>query len=177
MKKTKLLSILALSASLGVVCLYLGALMDVLDMSAAILASVLVLFCTLEFGFRSGGAVYLVISVLALLVLPNKSPALLFIGLFGYIPITKFFFERKLGKLAWIPKILVFDLLFGLIVIFGAELMGFTTENAFGIPAFAIYIAYFVLANVIYVLCDILFARLSRVYFYRFREKISKYLK
>ncbi len=177
MRKAKLLSVLALMSALGVICLYLGAILDVLDMSAAVLAAVLVLFCVLEFGYGYAGMVYLVISVLALLVLPNKSPALLFAGLFGYVPITKFFFEHKLGKLSWLPKLLVFDLIFSVIVLFGAELMGFTAENSFGIPPYVIYVLYFIFANTIYVLCDILFARLSRIYFLRFREKIHKYLK
>ncbi len=177
MKKTKILSLAALCASLGVIFLYLGSMLDILDMSAAILASFLVLFCVLELGYGYAGMVYLVISVLSLLLLPNKSPAILFVGLFGYVPISKFFFEKKMKKWAWLPKVLVFNLLFGAIVYFGAELMGFSTENIWGIPAFVFYIVYFIFANIVYVLCDILFTRLSRIYFYRYRDKIRKYLK
>ncbi len=177
MKKTKVVSLAALCASLGVIFLYLGSVLDVLDMSAAVLAALLVLFCVLELGYGYAGMVYLVITVLSLLLLPNKSPAILFAALFGYIPITKFFFEKKMKKLAWIPKLVVFNLLFGAVVFFGAELMGFDTENAWNIPVFVFYIIYFVFANIVYVLCDILFTRISRVYFYRFRDKIRKYLK
>ncbi len=177
MKKTKILSLSALGAALGVVFLYLGSMIEVLDMSAAVLASVLVLFCVLEFGYGYAGMVYLVITVLSLLLLPNKSPAVLFAGLFGYVPMTKFFFEHKMKHFAWMPKILVFNLIFAMIVFFGAELLGFTTDNTFGIPPFVYYIAYFVLANIVYVVCDILYTRLSRIYFYRFRDKVRKYLK
>ncbi len=177
MKQTKRISLSALCASLGVVFLYLGSVLDVLDMSAAILASFLVLFCVLELGYGYAGMTYLVISVLSLLLLPNKSPAILFVGLFGYVPISKFFFEKKMRKIAWLPKILIFNLLFGAIVYFGASLMGFETDNALGIPPFVFYIVYFVLANLVYILCDILFTRLARLYFYRFRDKIRKYLK
>ena len=177
MKKTKILSLAALCASLGVIFLYLGSMLDILDMSAAILASFLVLLCVLELGYGYAGMVYLVNSVLSLLLLPNKSPAILFVGLFGYVPISKFFFEKKMKKWAWLPKVLVFNLLFGAIVYFGAELMGFSTENIWGIPAFVFYIVYFIFANIVYVLCDILFTRLSRIYFYRYRDKIRKYLK
>ncbi len=177
MKKTKLLSLSALCAALGVVMLYLGSLLDVLDMSAAILASFLVLFCVMELGYGYAGAVYLVITVLSLLLLPNKSPAILFAGLFGYVPITKFFLEHKMKKLAWLPKIAVFNLFFGEMVFLGAKALGFSTENTLGIPSYVYYIAYFVLANGVYILCDILLARLSRIYFYKYREKIRKYLK
>ena len=177
MKQTKRISISALCIALGVVFLYLGSLLDVLDMSAAVLASVHVLYCVLERGYGYAGMVYLGVSVLSLLLLPNKSPAILFIGLFGYVPISKFFFEKKMKKWAWFPKVIVFNLLFGAIVYFGAELMGFYTENIWGIPAFVFYIVYFVFANIVYILCDILFARLSLLYFYRFRDRIRKYLK
>lgn len=101
----------------------------------------------------------------------------MFAGLFGYAPITKFFFEKKMKRFAWIPKVFVFDFVFAIAVFFGAELLGFSAENAFGIPPFVFYIAYFLLANIVYVLCDILFGRLSRIYFYRYRDKIRKYLK
>ena len=177
MRKTKRISIAALCASLGVIFLYLGSVLSVLDMSASILASMLVLFCVLELGYGYSGMVYLVITILSLLLLPNKSAAILFDGLFGYAPITKFFFEKKMKRFAWIPKIFVFDSIFAITVFFGAELMGFSTENTFGIPPFVFYIAYFVLANIICVICDILYGRLSRLYFYRYRDKIRKYLK
>ncbi len=177
MKKTKLLSLSALCAALGVVVLYLGSMLDVLDMSAAILASFLVLFCTLELGYGYAGAVYGVITLLALLLLPNKAPALLFAGLFGYVPITKFFFEQKMKKLTWLLKILIFNLFFGAMVFLGAKALGFSTENTLGIPPYVYNIAYFVLANGVYILYDILLARLSRIYFYKYREKIRKYLK
>jgi stage V sporulation protein AC len=65
----------------------------------------------------------------------------------------------------------------GQIILSAFENMGFSAENAFGIPPFVFYIAYFLLANIVYVLCDILFGRLSRIYFYRYRDKIRKYLK
>ena len=177
MRKTKALSIAALCASLGVVFLYLGSVLSVLDMSAAILSSILVLFCVLELGYGYSGMVYLTTAVLSLLLLPNKSAALLYAGLFGYAPIIKFFFEKKMKRFAWIPKLFVFDLIFAIAIFFGADILGFSVENAFGIPPFVFYIAYFVLANVVYVLCDILFGRLSRAYFYRYRDKIRKYLK
>ncbi len=177
MKKTKLVSLSSLCAALGVVFLYLGSMLDVLDMSAAVLASVIVLFCVLELGYGYAGMVYLTVTVLSLLLLPNKSPAILFAGLFGYVPISKFYLEKKLKAFAWLPKILVFNLIFALVIWFFAETMGFTTENTFGIPPVVYYIAYFVLANVVYILCDILYARLSRLYFCRLRDRIKKYLK
>ncbi len=177
MRKTKKISFSALCAALGVIFLSLGSMLDVLDMSAAILSAMLVLFCVIELGGGYASMVYAVVAVLSLVILPNKSAALLFTALFGYMPIIKLYFERRMGRLAWIPKLLIFNLIFALLVFLGAELVGFTVQNAWGIPALVIYAAYFLLANAVAVLCDILFSRLTRVYFFRFRERIRKYLK
>ena len=94
MKHTKKIAIASLCGSLGVICLYLGVILNVLDMTAALLASLLVLFCVLELGYGYAFSVYAIISLLSLLLLPNPSPAWMFIALFGYVPITKFFLEN-----------------------------------------------------------------------------------
>jgi hypothetical protein len=146
-------------------------------MTAALLSSVLVLFCVLELGYGYAFAVYAIISVLSLLLLPNPSPAWMFIALFGYIPITKFLLEKYLKKLAWIPKLALFNLLFAAVIFLGGEVLGFSTENQFGISAKGVYIAFFIVGNFLYVMCDILYGRLTLLYFLRFRDKIKKYLK
>jgi hypothetical protein len=177
MKNTKKIAIASLCGSLGVIFLYLGVILNVLDMTAALLSSVLVLFCVLELGYGYAFAVYAIISVLSLLLLPNPSPAWMFIALFGYIPITKFLLEKYLKKLAWIPKLALFNLLFAAVIFLGGEVLGFSTENQFGISAKGVYIAFFIVGNFLYVMCDILYGRLTLLYFLRFRDKIKKYLK
>lgn len=177
MRKTKLITLSALAAALGVIAIALGSLLDVMDLSAAVLAALVVLFCVLEMGYGYAAMVYLTVSVLSVILLPNKSAALLFALLFGYMPIVKFWFERKLGRLSVIPKLIIYNLLFGAVVTFGAELTGFTVENAWSVPPAAIYALYFVLANILFAVCDLLFARMARFYFFRIRERIRKYLK
>ena len=176
-KKLKKIVISSLSASLGVVCLYLGVFLNVMDMTAAMIASFLVLFCLLEMGFRYAFAVYAMISVLSLILLPNASPAWMFILLFGYIPISKFGFERIFKKFAWLPKIVLFNIFYAITIFGGGALLGFTVENPFGISSQGIYLAFFVLGNVLYILSDILYARLVRFYMIKIRDKIHKYFK
>jgi hypothetical protein len=117
------------------------------------------------------------ISILSLILLPNASPAWMFILIFGHMTISKFGFERIFKKIAWIPKLLLFNALYAIVVFLGGALLGFTTENQFGIPPYAVYIGFFVLGDVLYVLCDILYTRLVRLYIVRIRDRIRKYLK
>lgn len=167
----------SLCASLGVVCLYLGVFLNVMDMSAAILASFIVLFCFLEMGYGYAFAVYAMISILSLILLPNASPAWMFILLFGYMPISKFGFERIFKKIAWIPKIFLFNVFYGITVFGGGAMLGFTSENQFGIPPYVVYLAFFALGNVLYILSDVLYTRLVRLYMIKFRARIHKYFK
>lgn len=177
MRKTKKLVLSSVCAALGVICLYLGGIIEVLDMTAAVAASLLVLFAVLEIGYGYAAAVYAMISLLGFLLLPNKSPAIFFLLMFGYVPMTKFFFEKHLGKLSWAAKLTLYNALLLFLTFFAAELVGFSTENEWGIAAEVMMGVYVALANVVYVACDILYKRLSILYLKKFREKIHKLLK
>ena len=180
MRKTKKLALASLCAALGTVFVSFGALLNVFDMSAALLASLVVLFCLMEMGFRWSIGVYAVISILSLILMPGASAAWTFLLLFGYMPISKFGFERFCKKavwVAWIPKLALFNTLYAVMVFLLGELLGFTAENAFGIPPVAVYIAFFVLGNLLYIVCDIFYGRLARIYIVKFRHRFSKYLK
>ena len=177
MKKTKKIALSAILAAFGVIILYLGALVDVLDLSVAILASFLILFCTAELGYSTALSVWLVTSLLSLLLLPNKAPALLYTALFGYMPITKFLFERIGRRISWIPKLLLFNVASMAVGYFGWELLGFTTENRLGLDAGWMIAAYLLLANAVFIVCDILYTRLVWIYLKKYRNKIRKYLK
>ena len=178
MRKTKKLALSSLCAALGVVFLSVGAFLEVLDMSAALLASFLVLFCFLEMGYRYAFSVFAVTALLALMLLPQTTAPWMFALLFGYMPVSKFGFEKLCGKiLSWIPKLILFNAVWAVMIFLLGALLGFTTENPFGIPPYAIYIAFFAVGDLMYVVCDVLYVRLARVYMVRFRERFARYLK
>ena len=106
MRNTKKIALASLCAALGTIFLSLGFLINVMDMSAALLASALVLFSLLEMGYGYAFLVFSVISALSLMLMPQASAAWMFLLLFGYMPISKFGFERICKKhawMAWIP--------------------------------------------------------------------------
>ena len=174
MKKTKKIAISAIMASLGVVFLYLGSLFDVLDLSSACVASFCVLFCLTELGIPSAIGVYAVVTTLSFLVLPHKLPAFFFAFFFGIMPVTKMLFE-KLGT--HVGKVLcyVFKL-----ALFNGELFVFAllARELLEIPESTVLkIVYVVLANVIFILLDILYGLTVRIYYGKIRKRISKFLK
>jgi len=173
-KKSKKIALSAIMASLGTVILYVGSLLEVLDITSACIASFLVLFCLIEIGAGSALGVYATVTILSLLVLPQRLPALFFALFFGILPLTKMLFEKigtRIGViLSYVLKLALFN---GELVIFGI-----VAKELMNIPDSALIIAaYAVLSNAMFVLVDILYGVLTRMYFGTFRKRISKFLK
>ena len=159
--------------ALSVVILYLGSVMEVLDLTVAVLASIIVLFANTELGGKYALAVYAGTSVLSFLLVPNKWMAVYFIMLFGLMPITKKLFE-KTGKIfSWVLKIALFNAE-ALAFYFIAREFGFFAENESGTP---FLLAMLLLANAAFVLIDILYTLLLREYERKYRARIRKFLK
>ena len=174
MKKTKKLALSAIFAAVGVVILFLGSLLEVLDISAACIASLIVLFCLTEMGVAYAAGVYATVTVLSFIILPNKMAAFFFAFFFGPLPITKMLFEKlgtKTGAvLCWLFKLLLFN----------AELVAFwfLAKGLLEIPEKTfIIVLYAVLSNAMFVLADILYGQLTRIYFRSIRKRIGKFLK
>ena len=72
MKRTKKIALCGILSALGTIILFIGGLLGVLDISAACIASFIVLFCSAELGIGYGFAAYIVISVLSFLICGNN---------------------------------------------------------------------------------------------------------
>ena len=88
-------------SALGVVLLYIGSLVEALDLSAAVLASLACIIAVIEYGKGAPWAVYGVTSVLSLILLPVKTPAAFYAIFFGFYPILKEKIERRPRLLQW----------------------------------------------------------------------------
>ncbi len=107
---TKRVTFSAICLALTVIFLYAAAALSTGKIAALGLASLLCGICVSRFGVRYGVALYVGASILALLLLPNKMFALLYVLLAGYYPIVKLYIE-KLRRIwaEWIVKILFFN--------------------------------------------------------------------
>ncbi len=160
-------------ASLGVVVLYVGAFLEILDLSVACVASFIIIFCVIELGYASAFAVYAIISVLSLIILPTKWVAIYFVLFFGLMPITKSVYEKTGRILSWIFKIVTFNAELVLFY-FIASALDFFEETEFLV---ILLIAALVMLNIVFVLTDIVYTRLARIYEHKFRHRIRKFLK
>lgn len=171
MKNSKKLALSAVISALGTVVLFIGGLIGVLDITAACVAALMVLFIYIEVGARYAILSYPVISLLGFLVCGSDLFApFCFAGFFGPMAVTKFAFE-KLGRVfSWLLKIALPMGLLALGWIFGAEVLGFPEKMW-------MQIVFYVSMMAVAVIVQLLFDRLIRIYMLRFRDRVKKYLK
>ena len=113
---TKKLTMCAMLSALGVILLYIGSIIDVLDISMAVLASLACIIAVIEYGKSAPWAIYGVTTVLSLILLPNKTPAVFYAVFFGFYPILKEKLERKPKLVCWMLKELVFNVCLAIII-------------------------------------------------------------
>ena len=94
-ERTKKVALCAMLSALGVVVLYLGSIIEVIDISMAVIASVFAIFAVIEYGAGAAWSIYAITGILSAVLLPNKFPALMYILFFGFYQIVK----EKIEKL------------------------------------------------------------------------------
>ncbi len=173
-KKSKKIALCAVFSALGVVLLYMGAIIEVLDLSAAAIASMLCVIVISEIGGAYPWLLYAVTSILSLLLLPNKFGALIYTFMAGYYPMLKAKIEQLPSKgLRLVLKIAFFNL--SMTVIIAAA------KFAFALPGLTkgYIIALYAIGNVTFIVFDIALSMLIRAYFVKYRKmlRIEKILK
>jgi len=115
--RTRMLTLCAILSALCVVILYLGSFVEVLDLSIAVIASFPVIILVIERGRGYPWMIYGVTSLLSLLLLPNKFPALVYAAFSGFYPILKEKIEKMpMRFLRLVIKLAVFNISLGLMV-------------------------------------------------------------
>lgn len=168
MNKTKRIALLAMLSALGVVILYIGSLISVMDISMAVLVSLLGVIAVIEYGKGSAFLTFAVTSVLALILLPQKSPALMYVLFFGYYPILKEQFEKQKKLVSWVLKEVVFNVALVIIVI-ALHKIAFVGADI-PLPLYLIGIA---LCELVFPLYDVALTRLISFYLYSLRRRFN----
>ena len=167
--QVKYLTVSAMLCALGVIILGLGALIEVLDITVAVIASLLTVYAVIEMGGAYPWLIWIVTSVVSFLVLPLQTPMLFYALLAGYYPIVKQKIERRMARVpAWTLKLSVLAL--SLAAIWGVMRLFFPSllEGPGGWIAIAIAL---VLAVVCFILYDICLTRLITFYFARWQKR------
>lgn len=167
MKKNKKLAFSAILSALGVVLLYLGSVITVLDLTAVALGSLLIMLAVMEVGGVYPYLIWLVTGVLSVLLLPDKFGAIVYFGFGGIYPILKAFYERLHPVFAWIVKVSTFNTMLMLMMLMAKYVIGVKDDTmSFTLPLFA-------LCNFTFVIYDIATTYLVTIYLVKFRKVLG----
>ena len=179
-KSTRKLTLAALFSALAVVMLYVATLWPTGQLGLAAVASLFVVAAVIESGLVSGLSVYIVSSLIAFLIVPNKAPVILFVLFFGYYPILKSLIEKRM-KLVWqiIAKLAVFNISSTVAGYFLMELMlaSINDENGRVFTAFNSVIEQviiYVIGSLVFLLFDYGMTKLIWFYINRISKNIPK---
>ncbi len=153
-------------SALGVVVLYLGSVIEVLDLTTVAVASMMIFFAVLEMGNPFPYLIYFVTSILSMLLLPSKFGAVFYLLFGGIYPILKSFMERLPRLLAWILKFVYFNAVMTLVI--AASLYLFHVEDT----DVGFNLAFYGLGNATFFLYDIASTRLITLYLYKLRKRL-----
>lgn len=156
--------------ALGVVIMYAGSLIEVLDLTAAVIASLLCIVTVIDLGKRWAWVVYAATSVLATVLLPNKFPAVTYLLFVGYYPMIKAALEGRITSrgVRFAVKLLIFNPAFAAITAVSV----FVLRIPFDERGFMIAVL-FALGNLTFIIYDIALTRLITFYIVKLRPRLK----
>ena len=169
-KRTKYIAFCGIFSALGIVALFLGGITRILDLSAVIIATALMLIAFEELKF-SALAIYFVTGILAFVLPIDISVAIEYL-LFAIYPVFKPYLEKLPRALAWTIKVAYMCISF-----VGLTLL---LQFVLGSPdVWYINVIFCVGGVMSFVLVDVLLSRLSLYYKYKLRGqlKIDRFFK
>lgn len=167
MKNTKKITLAAILSALGVIVLLLGSIFTMLDLTMVAIASLLVVIAVIELGGWFPYLVWLVTGILALLLLPSKFSAILYLVFGGIYPILKAMFERLHFAVAWVIKLSYFNTMLT-VLIFLCNYVFKLSDTDLGYN----WIVY-LLCNVVFILYDIAASEMIVLYLVKLRKTLG----
>ena len=168
----KQLTVCAMLAALGVIFLGIGSLLEVLDISMAVIASLCVIIAEIEYGKGAPWMVYAATSVLSfILLMHNPLPAIFFSLFFGFYPILKGKLERKPKIISWVLKEIIFNVCLAIIMVI--YLLIFYQGTSLSIPFPWLIVLAVILCEAVFILYDIALTRMITFYVIKLRHRFK----
>ncbi len=165
MKGVKKTALAAILAAIAVVIMYAGSLLGKIDIATAVIASLSVMITLGELGYGAAFAVYGVVSVLSFVLVPSKTPAVLFAVLFGLYPVVRGFAQSRFGMLsAYAVKYVYLNVMIALLLVITAVFFA-------KLPLWIVVLC-FAAANLLLPIYDLALSSIMSLYYTRFRRKM-----
>lgn len=158
-------------AALGVVFLAIGALIEVLDISMAVIASICVIIAVIEYSKGASWMVFGVTSLIAFIIVPSKLPVIFYALFFGFYPILKEFLERRNKIICWILKELIFNVCLAIILVIYFMLF-FQNNLKIQIDFHWLVVSVIALCEIVFIIYDIALSKMISFYIFNIRRRL-----
>lgn len=169
MKPVRALTLSSVLAALSVLLLFLGSLLDVLDIAAVMVASFFVTLVVIECRGAWPFLLYITVSVLSFLLLPGRFVTLEYAFFGGIWPILKYWFERLPRFPSFLLKLFSGNALAFAAVWLGLRFFGLEIPAAVWLRTLAV-----VLWEVVFLLFDLLLTRLIVLWCVKYRARFRR---
>ena len=173
MRTSKRIALTGMMCALAAVIMMMGGLIPIATFCCPLLAGLVLIPIFVECGERLSWGAYIAISLLSLMLCPDKEAALLFVFL-GYYPILCWRLDQLRSRiLRVLAKLAVFN-----IAVIGMYLVSIfifqmtAILNEYREMGMALTIFSLVLGNITLLVYDVLIKRITMLYVYKFRNKL-----
>lgn len=165
-KQTRRIAVCGILCALGVICMSVGSLVEVMDLTMIMIASFCTVFAVIEMGKRWAWLIWAVTALLSLLLLPNKLAAVLYL-MGGMYPIVKSTLERWRPLFAWTGKLVAFNGAQAIFLLLAQKLFGLTG------PDYAFTWGAILFNNVLFLLYDFTLTVFITFYLVKLRRRLK----
>lgn len=164
--------------AMAIVVMLMGSIIPVATFCAPLISSVLMMTVAIEYGIKTALILYLAVSLLALILLPDREMAMIFFFFLGYYPMLKVYLERiKPAILRTLTKFAVFN---GAVVAMYATLLYIFPMQAlvdeFSGTGKGFVVVLLLMGNVAFLIYDRALVGMAQLYRIKFRPKLVRYL-
>lgn len=176
MKNTKKIALCGVVGALSITLLLMGSIIPMATYACPALAAILILPIVYEYKEKTAFTMYLSVSILSTILIPEKEFVMMYVFVFGLYTVFKF----KADKVK--PKILQF-ILKGLYAIISTVICYSILLFIFPSPILTselseatswIIIAFFILFTLTFILYDFSATVMFRLYYYKFRKRLFR---
>ena len=146
----------------------MGSVVQILDLSMAVIASIIIIYATIELRGYWPYLIYTVTSLLSLLLLPDKFIAVVYALFCGYYPALKFIIEKKLPRIyEWIAKLVVFNSALTAVAFISVKLLYIPADEIFF--GWLMYLG----GNFVFIIYDMALTNLISFYFFKLKKRLG----
>lgn len=168
--RIKMIALCGIFSAAELVILYLSSVFQILDLVIAAMTIAFTLVLLVEYGTKPVIVVYIVVSLLALLIVPHKFSPICYICFLGGYPIIKPYFDALHKVPGYLLKLLYFN---GTYYIVYAIVSYFALlDDIFGIGT-PMFFATLAVANIAFLLCDYVISVMTALYVKILRKKFG----